>query len=49
MTLELSKFPDWNFQSYAILGEPSTQYSVSAMQELSVMMLYDDYVNEAAT
>lgn len=49
LTLELSKFPKWNFQSYAILGEPSTQFSASAMQDLSVMMLYDEYVNEATT
>lgn len=47
LTLELSKFPNWNFQSYAILGEPSTQFSASAMQDLSVMMLYDEYVAEA--
>lgn len=47
LTLELSKFPNWNFQSYAILGEPSTQFAASAMQDLSVMMLYDEYVEEA--
>ncbi|MGM9961389.1 MAG: LCP family protein [Allobaculum sp.] len=49
LTLELSHFPKWNIQSFAILGDPSTQFSASAMQELSVMILYDDYVEEAKT
>lgn len=48
LTLEISRFPRWNFQSYALVGEPVEQWSPSAGQNLSVTMLYESEIQDAA-
>lgn len=39
LTLELSRFPNWNIQLYSLPGEPATAYSPAAQNYLSVVYL----------
>lgn len=39
LTLELSRFPDWNIQLYSMPGEPASAYSPAAQTTLSVVYL----------
>lgn len=47
LTLEVSRFPRWNLQSYALVGEPVEAWSPSAGQNLSVTMLNDAEIQKA--
>lgn len=47
LTLELSRFPDWNIQLYSLPGEPGVAYSPAAQTELSVVYLGTAEVNFA--
>lgn len=47
LTLELSRFPKWNIQSYALAGDSVMEYSPSAQTDLSVMMLSQQSVAQA--
>ncbi len=47
LTLELSRFPDWNIQLYSLPGEPAVAYSPAAQAELSVVYLGTAEVNFA--
>ncbi len=47
LTLELSRFPDWNIQLYSMPGEPAVAYSPAAQAELSVVYLGTAEVNFA--
>lgn len=49
LTLELSRFPKWNIQTYSLAGTPTTDYSPSAQTMLSVMVLSPESVEEVHT
>lgn len=47
LTLELARFPKWNIQTFALVGEPDMRYSPSNQSDLSVMILGDQEVSQA--
>lgn len=47
LTLELSRFPKWNIQTYSLVGEPSTEYSPAALNYVSATLLGSSEIQEA--
>lgn len=47
LTLELSRFPKWNIQTYSLVGEPSTEFSPAAQDYVSATLLGSNEIQEA--